>query len=63
MYTITNYLSIVLSAVALILTTRAGVILEVGRRDPAPALVAAAVAAVVAIVAFCGAEVARKVDK
>ena len=62
MYSIINFFSIIFSAVALALTVNAGIVLEAGRRNPAGALILAAVAAVVAVVAFVAAELARKAE-
>ena len=62
MYSIINFFSIIFSAVALALTVNAGIVLEAGRRNPAGALILAAVAAVVAVVAFISAEVVRKTE-
>lgn len=62
MYSIINLFSIISAAVALACTVNAGIILEAGRRNPAAALIVAAVAAVVAVVAFVAAELARKAE-
>ena len=62
MYSIINLFSIVAAAAALVCTVNAGIVLEAGRRNPAGALIVAAVAAVVAVVAFVAAELARKAE-